>query len=63
MHLEAHLFACLSLKSIFPSEASFCAFIMSQHCSVFKPDFYGGIINRQSMLIQKKTSTAFDTEN
>lgn len=59
----AHLFACLSLNLVFLSEISLCAFILSQHYSDFKPDFYGGIINRQSMLIQKKTSTGFDTEN
>ena len=63
MSLGPHLFACWSLNSVFPSEISFDALIVSQHCSVFKLDFYGGIINRQSTLIQKKTSTGFDTEN
>lgn len=58
-----YVFACLSLNSVFPSEISSCAFILSQHYSVFKSDFYGGIINRQSTLILKKTSTGFDTEN
>lgn len=61
--LGAHLFVYLSLNSVFPSEISFSAFILSQYYSVFKPEFYGGIINRQSTLIQKKTSTGFDTEN
>lgn len=61
--LGAHLFACLSLNLVFPSEISLWVFILSQHYSDSKPDFYGGIINRQSVLIQKKTSTGFDTEN
>lgn len=58
-----YLFARLSLNCAFPLEISFCAFILSQHYPVFKPDFYGGIINRQHTLIQKKTSTGSDTEN